>query len=46
MTLTAFTANPRIKYVMDNLMKYLHIWAKEVDLSIEEWLAACDVVRS
>lgn len=25
-------------------MKYLHIWAKEVDLSIDEWLAACDVV--
>lgn len=26
-------------------MKHLHLFAKEVDLTIEEWLAACDVVR-
>lgn len=37
-------ANPRAKYVFDSLMKHLHIWATEVDLTIDEWLGACDVV--
>lgn len=35
-------AHPRAKIVLDSLMKHLHAFAREVQLTNEEWLASCD----
>jgi len=32
------TANPRLKQIMDSLVRHLHDFAREVDLKPEEWL--------
>ncbi|GAK67004.1 catechol dioxygenase protein [Moesziomyces antarcticus] len=37
-------ANPRAKFVLDSLMKHLHAFAREVHLTNEEWLGACDLL--
>ena len=37
-------ANPRAKFVLDSLMKHLHNFAREVQLTNEEWLGACDLL--
>ena len=37
-------ANPRAKFVLDSLMKHLHRFAREVQLTNEEWLGACDLL--
>ncbi|SJX65642.1 related to hydroxyquinol-1,2-dioxygenase [Sporisorium reilianum f. sp. reilianum] len=37
-------ANPRAKLVLDSLMKHLHAFAREVQLTNDEWLGACDLL--
>lgn len=37
-------AAPRAKFVLDSLMKHLHMFAREVQLTNEEWLGACDLL--
>ena len=37
-------ANPRAKFVLDSLMKHLHQFAREVQLTNDEWLGACDLL--
>ncbi|EST08390.1 Intradiol ring-cleavage dioxygenase, C-terminal [Kalmanozyma brasiliensis GHG001] len=37
-------AHPRAKFVLDALMKHLHAFAREVQLTNEEWLASCDLL--
>ncbi|SNX86589.1 related to hydroxyquinol-1,2-dioxygenase [Melanopsichium pennsylvanicum] len=37
-------AQPRAKFVLDSLMKHLHAFAREVSLTNEEWLGACDLL--
>lgn len=37
-------AHPRAKLVLDSLMKHLHAFAREVSLTNDEWLAACDLL--
>lgn len=37
-------AHSRGKFVLDSLMKHLHAFAREVQLTNEEWLAACDLL--
>jgi len=34
----ASTPNPRLKQIMEPLVRHLHAWAREVDLTPEEWL--------
>jgi hydroxyquinol 1,2-dioxygenase len=34
----ASTPNPRLKQIMEPLVKHLHAWAREADLTPEEWL--------
>ncbi len=34
----ASTPNPRLKQIMEGLVHHLHDWAREVDLTPEEWL--------
>jgi hydroxyquinol 1,2-dioxygenase len=34
----AGTPNPRLKQIMEGLVRHLHDWAREVDLTPEEWL--------
>jgi hydroxyquinol 1,2-dioxygenase len=34
----AATPNPRLKQIMEPLVKHLHAWAREVDLTPDEWL--------
>lgn len=40
------TANPRAKVIIDSLIKHLFEFATEVDLTIDEWLMACNVVSA
>lgn len=37
-------AHPRAKFVLDSLMKHLHAFALETDLTLEEWTLACNVL--
>lgn len=37
-------AHPRAKLVLDSLMKHLHAFAREVQLTNDEWLSACDLL--
>src|SRR5678809_1322708 len=34
----AATPNPRLKQIMEPLVRHLHAWAREADLTPEEWL--------
>lgn len=35
-------ANPRAKFLFDSLMKHLHQFSAETDLTLEEWKLVCD----
>jgi hypothetical protein len=35
-------ANPRAKVVFSSLIRHLHAFAREVELTNEEWVMACD----
>ncbi|KAJ9115388.1 hypothetical protein QFC22_005143 [Naganishia vaughanmartiniae] len=35
-------ANPRAKVIFSSLIKHLHAFAREVELTNDEWLAACE----
>ena len=35
-------ANPRAKFLFDSLMKHLHQFSAETDLTLEEWKFVCD----
>ena len=37
-------ANARAKQVLDCLMKHLHAFAREIELTNDEWLSACDLL--
>jgi len=37
-------ASPRVKHVMPILIKHLHAAIVEADITMEEWLAACDLI--
>ncbi|SAM86069.1 related to hydroxyquinol-1,2-dioxygenase [Ustilago bromivora] len=41
---SGLNAHPRAKLVLDSLMKHLHAFAREVSLTNDEWLAACDLL--
>src|ERR1051325_10720858 len=34
----AATPNPRLKQIMEPLVRHLHAWAREADLTPEEWI--------
>ena len=34
----ATTPNPRLKQIMESLVKHLHNWGREIDITPEEWL--------
>ena len=37
--------SPRVREIMANLIRHLHDFAREVDLTTEEWLAACHFLK-
>src|SRR5450631_774366 len=37
----AGTSDPRLRQLMTSLVKHIHAFAREVDLTPEEWLAGC-----
>jgi catechol 1,2-dioxygenase len=39
-------ASPRMAQVMPSLIRHLHDFAREVDLTVEEWMAAIEVVST
>lgn len=43
---TGPNANPRLAQIMPSLVKHLHDFAREVDLTVEEWMAGVDMVGS
>lgn len=38
-------ANPRLAQIMPSLVRHLHDFAREVDLTVAEWTAGVDMVR-
>jgi catechol 1,2-dioxygenase len=42
---TGPNANPRLAQVMPSLVRHLHAFAREVDLTVAEWTAAVEFVR-
>lgn len=41
---TGPNAHPRLKQIMPSLLRHLHDFAREVDLTCAEWMAAVDLV--
>lgn len=41
---TGLKANPRLAQIMPSLVKHLHDFAREVDLTVEEWMAGVEMV--
>lgn len=41
---TGPNANPRLAQIMPSLVKHLHDFAREVDLTVEEWMAGVEMV--
>jgi len=39
-------ANPRLKQIMPALLRHLHDFAREVDLTVAEWTAGVEMVSS
>lgn len=37
-------ANPRLAQIMPSLLRHLHDFAREVDLTVEEWAIGVDFV--
>lgn len=38
-------ANPRLAQVMPSLLKHLHDFARENEITVDEWIAAVNMVR-
>lgn len=38
-------ANPRLAQIMPSLLRHLHDFAREVDLTVAEWTAGVEMVR-
>lgn len=43
---TGLRANPRLAEVMPSLVRHLHGFAREVELTTAEWMAAINLVSS
>jgi catechol 1,2-dioxygenase len=41
---TGDKASPRLKEIMPALLRHLHAFAREVDLTLDEWFAGVDFV--
>lgn len=41
---TGSNAHPRLAQIMPSLLRHLHDFAREVDLTVAEWSAAVDLV--
>jgi hypothetical protein len=41
---TGRDANPRLKQIMPSLLRHLHDFAREVDLTLAEWMAGVEMV--
>ncbi|KAI1487201.1 Intradiol ring-cleavage dioxygenase [Biscogniauxia mediterranea] len=42
---TGPNANPRLKQIMPSLVRHLHDFAREVDLTVSEWMAGVEMTR-
>ncbi|KAI1369172.1 Intradiol ring-cleavage dioxygenase [Xylaria arbuscula] len=42
---TGSAANPRMKQIMPALLRHLHDFAREVDLTVAEWMAGVDLMN-
>ena len=42
----ANTANPRLRLLMTSLVKHVHAFAREVDLTPEEWMAGLQFLNA
>lgn len=40
LAINSLCANPRLKFVMESLVKHLHSFAREVSLTTDEWMTA------
>lgn len=38
--------NPRLRTVMTSLIQHLHDFAREVDLTVDEWMMGVDVINA
>ena len=43
---TGPNAHPRLAQVMPSLVRHLHDFAREVNLTVDEWTSAVELVRS
>lgn len=43
---TGPNANPRLKQIMPALIRHLHDFAREVDLTLAEWMTGVELVSS
>lgn len=42
---TGPNANPRLAQIMPSLLRHLHDFAREVDLTVAEWMTGVQIVR-
>ncbi|KAI0528109.1 Intradiol ring-cleavage dioxygenase [Xylaria bambusicola] len=42
---TGPAANPRMKQIMPSLLRHIHDFAREVDLTVEEWMAGVEMMN-
>ena len=42
---TGPNADPRIKEVMTGLIRHLHDWAREVELTADEWMLGVNMIN-
>lgn len=38
-------ASPRMKEVMGGLIRHLHDWAREVELTVDEWMEGVNMIN-
>lgn len=38
-------ADPRVKEVLGSLIRHLHDWAREVDLTADEWMKGVEMIN-
>lgn len=38
-------ANPRVKEVLSSLTRHLHDWAREVELTADEWMEGVNMIN-
>lgn len=43
---TGRDANPRLKEIMPSLIRHMHDFAREVDLTVAEWMAGVEMVSA